>query len=255
MGPLHERPSTHVPNAELFIGVLTSLGLPLLQATFAATPAPGNAYVRNVYCGINASDINYTNGKYFPGVQPPFDTGFEAIGRIVGLGDGVTKFKIGDPVSYMGYGLSFLTFPSTLQLFLSSSFVLQPVSPSPTPISKSSFPALSPPLTPSSCRCLFRAEGGLCQGPHPAPPPSPRVSRPPRERVDCFHRPRKGLRDQAWRNGSRNRCIFYTTLHTDDVARPHSVLTLPRANAINEDIAALRLHPTNAQHALSTIHV
>lgn len=30
------------------------------------------------YVGINASDINYTNGAYLPGVQPPFDCGFEA---------------------------------------------------------------------------------------------------------------------------------------------------------------------------------
>lgn len=80
------------------------LRCPVPQASFPASPPPGSVYVRNVFCGINASDINFTNGVYLPGVQPPFDTGFEAIGRVVGLGEGVTKFKVGDPVSYMGFG-------------------------------------------------------------------------------------------------------------------------------------------------------
>jgi NADPH:quinone reductase-like Zn-dependent oxidoreductase len=30
------------------------------------------------YVGINASDINFTNGVYLPGRKPPFDCGFEA---------------------------------------------------------------------------------------------------------------------------------------------------------------------------------
>lgn len=43
-------------------------------------PALKNGEVRVAvkYVGINASDINYTNGAYLPGVQPPFDCGFEA---------------------------------------------------------------------------------------------------------------------------------------------------------------------------------
>lgn len=38
----------------------------------------GEVLVQTKYVGINASDINYTNGAYLPGVQPPFDCGFEA---------------------------------------------------------------------------------------------------------------------------------------------------------------------------------
>ena len=34
--------------------------------------------IQTAYCGINASDINYTNGAYLPGIQPPFACGFEA---------------------------------------------------------------------------------------------------------------------------------------------------------------------------------
>jgi len=38
----------------------------------------GEVVVQTKYVGINASDIHYTNGAYLPGVQPPFDCGFEA---------------------------------------------------------------------------------------------------------------------------------------------------------------------------------
>ena len=57
-----------------------------------------------MWAGINASDINFTNGTYLPGVQPPFDTGFEAVGKIVGVGDGVTSLKVGQPVCYSAFG-------------------------------------------------------------------------------------------------------------------------------------------------------
>ncbi len=39
-----------------------------------------------------------------PGLQPPFDAGFEAVGRVASIGDGVTGFKIGDPVVYSAFG-------------------------------------------------------------------------------------------------------------------------------------------------------
>lgn len=29
------------------------------------------------YVGINASDVNYSAGRYDPSIQPPFDAGFE----------------------------------------------------------------------------------------------------------------------------------------------------------------------------------
>ncbi|GAB9475369.1 alcohol dehydrogenase [Globisporangium polare] len=56
------------------------------------------------YVGINASDINYTNGAYLPGVQPPFDCGFEAVGVVIEVGPGVKKLKKGDAVASMSYG-------------------------------------------------------------------------------------------------------------------------------------------------------
>ena len=76
----------------------------IVSAELGATPAPGAILIRNSICGINASDVNYTNGVYTPGVQPPFDTGFEAAGRVVACGEGVTKLKPGDSVVYSSFG-------------------------------------------------------------------------------------------------------------------------------------------------------
>ncbi|CAK4679883.1 hypothetical protein LEN26_017715 [Aphanomyces euteiches] len=66
--------------------------------------APGTVLVKNTVLGINASDINFTNGKYLPGVMPPFDCGFEAAGYIEEVGPGVKHLKQGDAVVYSLYG-------------------------------------------------------------------------------------------------------------------------------------------------------
>lgn len=45
--------------------------------------SPNNVLIKNQYVGINASDINFTSGKYYPGKKPPFNVGFEAVGQVV----------------------------------------------------------------------------------------------------------------------------------------------------------------------------
>ena len=60
--------------------------------------------VRMRYAGINASDINWTAGRYIPGIQPPFDTGFEGIGQVVEVGKECKGFQLGDPVVFMHSG-------------------------------------------------------------------------------------------------------------------------------------------------------
>ncbi|XP_061772322.1 prostaglandin reductase-3-like [Nerophis ophidion] len=70
-------------------------------------PTPGDAdlLVRNRFVGINASDINYTAGRYDPSVQPPFDAGFEGIGEVVGLGlSASSRYTVGDTVAYFNNG-------------------------------------------------------------------------------------------------------------------------------------------------------
>ncbi|OQR83480.1 alcohol dehydrogenase [Achlya hypogyna] len=81
-------------------------------------PGAGAVLVKNHFLGINASDINFTNGKYLPGVVPPFDVGFEAgvlylsvlwlsmrvVGEVVEVGAGAKHLKRGDAVMYSLYG-------------------------------------------------------------------------------------------------------------------------------------------------------
>ncbi|XP_068179749.1 prostaglandin reductase 3-like [Antennarius striatus] len=72
-----------------------------------AVPTPGDAdlLVRNRFVGINASDINYSAGRYDPSVKPPFDIGFEGIGEVVGLGlSASSRYTVGDTVAYFSGG-------------------------------------------------------------------------------------------------------------------------------------------------------
>lgn len=65
---------------------------------------PTEVIVRNEVVGINASDINFTAGVYKPGVKPPFDAGFEALGRIVAVGSQVSSVALGDTVVSQAFG-------------------------------------------------------------------------------------------------------------------------------------------------------
>lgn len=70
-------------------------------------PLPGDRdlLVRNRFVGINASDINYSAGRYDPSVKPPFDIGFEGIGEVVALGlSASARYTVGQAVAYMAPG-------------------------------------------------------------------------------------------------------------------------------------------------------
>lgn len=59
--------------------------------------------------GINASDINFTAGKYTPGLKPPFDAGFESLGEVLAVGPSVgsgsgSGIKVGQFVVTTSYG-------------------------------------------------------------------------------------------------------------------------------------------------------
>jgi NADPH:quinone reductase-like Zn-dependent oxidoreductase len=58
-------------------------------------PPPGHVLVRRAYAGVNASDLNYTAGRYFGSAAAaqkrlPFDSGFESVGIVAALGAGVS---------------------------------------------------------------------------------------------------------------------------------------------------------------------
>ncbi len=67
-------------------------------------PTGSNVLVAVTYCGINASDINFTAGKYLRDARPPFDAGFECVGTVVACGDKVTKVRVGQHVMLSAYG-------------------------------------------------------------------------------------------------------------------------------------------------------
>ncbi len=66
-------------------------------------PGHGQILVRNMFAGVNASDINISSGVYDVG-PPPFDIGVESTGEVVAVGDGVTNFKVGDFAMMLNVG-------------------------------------------------------------------------------------------------------------------------------------------------------
>ncbi len=63
------------------------------------SPARGQVHVRHYAIGVNFIDTYFRSGAY-PVPSLPFTPGNEAAGEIIGLGEGVTNFKLGDRVAY-----------------------------------------------------------------------------------------------------------------------------------------------------------
>lgn len=60
-------------------------------------PAANEILVRNMFAGVNASDVNISAGVYFAS-EPPHDAGVEASGEVVAVGAEVDQIKVGDHV-------------------------------------------------------------------------------------------------------------------------------------------------------------
>jgi len=81
-----------------------------IERTYLKLPIkPGHVLVKNIYAGVNASDVNYSSGRYFgnekeAGSRLPYDAGFEAVGLVVAIGDLVEGLAIGAPVAAMSFG-------------------------------------------------------------------------------------------------------------------------------------------------------
>ncbi|GKV37990.1 hypothetical protein SLEP1_g45948 [Rubroshorea leprosula] len=81
---------------------------------------PNHVLVKIIYAGVNASDVNFSSGRYFGGNNGdlssllPFDAGFEAVGIIAAVGDSVRGLKVGTPAAVMTYGsyAEFIMVPS-----------------------------------------------------------------------------------------------------------------------------------------------
>ncbi|KAI4318617.1 hypothetical protein MLD38_032296 [Melastoma candidum] len=61
-----------------------------------------------LYAGVNASDVNFSSGRYFSGnkgeIRLPFDAGFEGVGIVAAVGDSVNHLKVGNPAAIMTFG-------------------------------------------------------------------------------------------------------------------------------------------------------
>ncbi|KAL3679180.1 hypothetical protein R1sor_022136 [Riccia sorocarpa] len=58
---------------------------------------PGHVLVKHIYAGVNASDVNFSSGRYFGG---------KTVGVVAGLGEGVesANLVLGSPVASLNYG-------------------------------------------------------------------------------------------------------------------------------------------------------
>lgn len=71
---------------------------------------PHQVLLKVIYAGVNASDVNFSSGRYFTGSKEeiasrlPFDAGFEAVGIIAAVGESVSDLKVGTPAAVMTYG-------------------------------------------------------------------------------------------------------------------------------------------------------
>ncbi len=71
------------------------------------TPGKGEVQIRQTAIGFNFIDVYQRSGIY--PLELPTGLGHEAAGVVEGLGEGVTRFKLGDRVMYMNAGIGAYT--------------------------------------------------------------------------------------------------------------------------------------------------
>ena len=81
-------------------------GVHAVPCSLPSTPSDTQLFVRVHFAGINASDVNASAGRYTPGVQPPFDIGFEAVGEVTQAGTAAVQkgFRVGSHVAVLKLG-------------------------------------------------------------------------------------------------------------------------------------------------------
>lgn len=92
----------------------------IVRAPLTLPIKSNHVVVKVLYAGVNASDVNFSSGRYFGGSSNdlggrlPFDAGFEAVGIIAAVGDSVVDLRIGTPAAVMTFGsyAEFMIVPS-----------------------------------------------------------------------------------------------------------------------------------------------
>ena len=72
-----------------------------IRPTEAVPPAPGMAQVEVAYTGICGTDLHIVHGAMDARVGPPAILGHEMAGHVAAVGDDVTDWREGDPVTVM----------------------------------------------------------------------------------------------------------------------------------------------------------
>ena len=83
---------------KVVVHTLTSDFAAATRIVIARTPVPkrDEVLIERHWTGVNASDVNFTAGRYFGGAKKaknllPFDAGFESVGVVVAVGPGVSE--------------------------------------------------------------------------------------------------------------------------------------------------------------------
>ncbi|XP_057534502.1 uncharacterized protein LOC130812882 [Amaranthus tricolor] len=92
----------------------------IMRTTLGMSIKRNHVLVKILYAGVNASDVNFSSGRYFtdksrgPAGNLPFDAGFEAVGIISAVGEGVNSVKVGTAAAVMTFGsyAEFMIVPS-----------------------------------------------------------------------------------------------------------------------------------------------
>ena len=96
VAPLEPRAN---PRTTMHAAVVEAFGKPLiLRDLDIPRPAPGQILVKTEACGVCHTDLHAAHGDWPVKPGLPFIPGHEAIGRVVALGDGVTRVAMGDRV-------------------------------------------------------------------------------------------------------------------------------------------------------------
>ncbi len=73
----------------------------LIEPAETVAPAAGQVRVQVAYTGICGTDLHIYHGAMDGRVKPPGVIGHEMSGRVAELGDGVSQWQVGDPVTVM----------------------------------------------------------------------------------------------------------------------------------------------------------
>ena len=83
-----------------------------LAQTSIPRPAPGEVLIKVAYAGVNRPDCLQRSGRYPPPPSASPILGLEAAGHVVALGEGVTRWKLGDALCGLANGGAYAEYVS-----------------------------------------------------------------------------------------------------------------------------------------------